>query len=193
MDTGTSTTLLEGLRDHGNTAAWQRFDECYRPMVLKFAAKLGLNDHDAQDAAQDTITAFIEGYRAGRYDRSRGRLRSWLFAIAQRKILDIRGKLGREMVLSDRTDATGFLASVPDAGSLEEAWNDEWERHRLQRCLTAIEPDFDERTLTAFRLYVIADWPAERVADHLGMTENAVYGAKHRVLNRIREIDARLE
>ena len=49
LTTVTSLTLLAGLRDQGNAAAWQRFADRYRPMVVSFAAKLGLSESDLRD------------------------------------------------------------------------------------------------------------------------------------------------
>ena len=39
MDTITSTTLLEGLKDARNHEAWHRFVLRYEPMVVSFAMK----------------------------------------------------------------------------------------------------------------------------------------------------------
>ena len=44
------------------------------------------------------------------------------------------------------------------------------------------------QTLEAFRLFALEDWPAEKVGAHLDMTPNAVFGAKRRVLERVREL-----
>ncbi|MCH7721132.1 MAG: hypothetical protein IH988_09125, partial [Planctomycetes bacterium] len=90
-------SLLEGLRNTNDHRAWQRFSDRYRPMVVGFASSLGLDDSDAQDAAQDTLLAFTKGYLAGEYDRDKGRLRSWLFGISWRKIRDIQRRQGREV------------------------------------------------------------------------------------------------
>ena len=56
--TTTNTTLLEGLFDPRNVQAWQIFDSRYRPLVIGYAKRRGLQDADAEDLAQVTLTEF---------------------------------------------------------------------------------------------------------------------------------------
>jgi DNA-directed RNA polymerase specialized sigma24 family protein len=127
VDTTTSLTLLEGLRDPANQDAWQRFFDRYQPIVIGFAIKLGLTDADAQDASQNTMVSFVEAYRQGAYDRRKGRLRSWLFGIACRKVKDIQRARRNELVMVDQPNATRFLATVQEhpcglrSGSTQDA------------------------------------------------------------------------
>jgi len=118
VDTITSTTLLEGLRDAGNDGAWQRFFDRYQPMLVSFGKKLGLSEQDAQDAAQESMKAFAEAYRKERYDPTKGRLRSWLFGIAQNKIVDSHRRR-MDMVMADEADEERLLALMesPDGRS----------------------------------------------------------------------------
>ena len=90
--TRTTTALLEGLRDSENAILWEAFDRRYRPILVGFARNLGLDEVDAADVAQETLSRFVQEYREGRYDRSRGRLGAWLVGIARYRILDLRRK-----------------------------------------------------------------------------------------------------
>jgi len=193
LNTVTSLTLLEGLRDPRNETAWRRFAERYQPMLLSFARKLGLNDSDALDAAQDTMLAFVTAYRDQVYDRGKGRLRSWLFGVAHHKVLDLHRRRENERVLTDRSDATAFMATVESPDTAERVWEQEWQRAVLQACLSEVGKQVDQDTLESFRLYVLEEWPAEKVAEHLGISRNAVYINKNRVLNRLRELQGWME
>jgi DNA-directed RNA polymerase specialized sigma24 family protein len=53
--------------------------------VTAFASRLGLDSNEAEDVAQETLIEFVRAYGGGNYDRSRGRLSSWIFSIAPRK------------------------------------------------------------------------------------------------------------
>ena len=44
-----------------------------------------------------------------------------------------------------------------------------------------------DHTVQAFRLYVLQDWPVERVCETLGLSANQVYLAKTRMIRRLRE------
>jgi RNA polymerase sigma-70 factor, ECF subfamily len=57
----------------------------------------------------------------------------------------------------------------------------------LTRLLQLLEPQFEDRTLTAFRLLVFEEAPPVQVAAALGMSVNAVLLAKSRVLARLRK------
>lgn len=57
--TRTTTALLDGLVDPANAEVWDEFDRRYRPIIVGFAARLGLADADAADVAQDVLTRFL--------------------------------------------------------------------------------------------------------------------------------------
>ncbi len=193
MDTLTSVTLLEALRNPTDRAAWERFAARYQPMVLAFALKLGLSESDAQDAAQETMLAFVDAYLAGTYSHAQGRLRSWLFGVAYRKVCDIQRRAKRQPLIIDRSDATGFLGSIESPETAESLWDQEWQQAVLRACLAEARQSFDPVTLQAFESYALDGRAAEQVAQTLGISRNAVYIAKNRVLSRLRELRRQME
>lgn len=194
LQTVTSTSLLEGLREPGNATIWERFVERYRPMIVRYAQRLGLNESDAQDAAQQALIAFCTSYQKGGYQREQGRLREWLFGIARNQILNLRRKgYRREVQIADAPSQTDFFAQQSDGNQLESIWEEEWRQAVLRQCLEEIRRDFDARSLEAFELFAWKGWPAQKVAEHLGITPNAVFIAKHRIMKRIRELLPRME
>ena len=193
MDTVTSSTLLEGLKRHDDSRAWQRFSVRYEPMVLAFALKLGLNETDAQDVSQETMLAFVEGYWGGRYDPDKGRLRNWLFGIAHRKVIDTRRRRPKEVVVSDRTDVGRFMGNVESPEEVQAVWEQEWQRSVLRACMEEVAKQLNPTTVSAFELYVLKQWPVEKVADQLGISQNAVYIAKTRMMDRVRKIKVEME
>jgi RNA polymerase sigma-70 factor (ECF subfamily) len=69
----------------------------------------------------------------------------------------------------------------------EELEEVEYCKSLVHRGLTLIRDQFSEATWKAFAGVAIEERPVEVVATELGMTANAVYLARHRVLNRLRE------
>jgi len=193
MKTITNTSLLNGLKDPNNNRIWSEFFERYQPMLMAFAKRLGLNEHDAQDAAQETLMNFVNAYREGGYDREKGRLRTWLFGIAAHKIRDIQRKRGKQLVIVDNSHTTRFLNKVPDDHSMSEIWEAEWARAILGQAMKEVRQQVKPQTMEAFELFAIKGLPAEQVAKQLGMTENAVWIAKNRVLSRLRNTQEFLE
>ncbi len=189
----TSTILLQGLLERDNSMAWQRFCDRYEPLLMAFARRSGLREDDAHDAVQETLIAFLESFRAGRYDRSRGRLRSWIQGIMFNKIKDARRKLARqELQVADKT-GTAFLNTVPDERELPDIFDEEWERAVMRACLREVRQLVDGKTFEAFRLYALENWPPNKVAEHLGISRGAVYVHKSRVLAHLRKIREDME
>jgi len=191
--TVTSTTLLDGLRDAGNMDAWKRFIGRYQPLVVSFCKAQGLNNSDAEDVGQETMMAFARCYNQGGYDRAKGRLGNWLFSIAHKKVVDVFRRRMKENVVSAPVGQTGILQSIPSPGSMAEVWDNKWKQHVLRACLEEVARLVKPRTYRAFELYVLEQWTVEAVADHLGITENAVYIAKNRVVSRVREYWPKME
>lgn len=182
----TNTYLLTGLKDQANDRIWEEFCARYRPILVAFAMRLGLSSEDAQDAAQDSLLAFAESYRKGMYDRDKGRLRTWLLAIARNQMSGERRRAGaHHSVQPDHK--TLMLASIPTEDQWGRLWDAEWQKALIQACLRKARQDLEETTVRAFELSVLEEWPAERVAAHLGISRNAVFKSKRRVLSHMRE------
>jgi RNA polymerase sigma factor (sigma-70 family) len=189
--TATTTILLDGLRDSGNDRAWAEFDRRYRPIVVGFSRKLGLSDADAADVAQETMTKFVQEYQAGGYDRERGRLRSWLMALARVRVAGIyRAKSGRREVAAGPEGI-----DLEDEARLTAIWDGERRRAMLQEAMERLRQTTKtgENTVRAFELLVLNQLPTSAVAMQLGMTREEVYRAKNRVADRLQSILEELE
>jgi RNA polymerase sigma-70 factor (ECF subfamily) len=191
--TATNTSLLVGLQDPRKEEIWSQFYARYHPLLVSFGHRLGLNRQDAEDAAQETLMAFATAYRQGKYDRDRGRLRTWLSAIASNKIRDIQRRRGRELARGEADATTAGISQLPDDHSMSEMWEAEWQRAVVRQCLAEVRAQVQPKTMRAFELVCLKDWPADRVAAELGMSRNAVYLAKSHVLAKMQETQRELE
>jgi RNA polymerase sigma-70 factor (ECF subfamily) len=183
--TRTTTRLLDALHDPSNEPAWSHIDARYRPVIAGLARRLGLTDSDADEIAQHTLAEFVRAYRDGRYDRTKGRLSSWVLGIAHHSALHALRKAKREVAMG----ATA-LSMVPDEATLRSIWTDERDRAILARAMGMLrdESAVDDRTLTAFELFGLRAVPADEVASRCGMTVDQVYVAKSRVVKRLRAL-----
>ncbi len=193
MDTVTSATLLEAIKDRQDGKAWGRFISRYRPMIVSFAIKLGMDNSDAEDVGQETLLGFLDKYQNGQFSKAKGKLRSWLFGIAQRKAIDIERKKMKQLVIEDKTGTTGIMLRLESPDEVKELWEEEWQRSVLRACMEEVAREVSPQTLAAFDRYVLRRWPVERVAQRLEISINAVYIAKNRVLSLIRQIRMEME
>lgn len=186
----TSTTLLNSLiEEPADQRAWRTFCERYGPAIYRFARRRGLSEADAEEVLSATLIAFFEAYRAGRYDRSRGRFRTWLFGIAMNKVHETRRAYGRPSPTSkDRGHAEDAMSRQDELAA--EAGDPEFEvdveRTLAWQCLDAVRTRVAPLTYQAFDLYVLKGRTPKDVAKTLGIDTNAVYVAKSRVLSYAR-------
>lgn len=187
----TTTALLNGLFDPKNAAAWETFDRRYRPILLGFVRNCGLRDNDAAEIAQETIVRFVEEYREGKYDRSRGRLGAWLVTIARYRVLDHRRRAGTARV--ERGESA--IVDLDDDRSVGAAYESERRHAVLREALEELRTRSrtDPKTVQAFELLVYHSLSPQVVAEQLGMSTHDVYLAKSRVAAKLREIVVRLE
>ena len=87
----TNPRLIARLQSASDPAAWEEFVGIYRPAIARFARKRGLAEHDAEDVAQEVLSAvasrigsFIPPGALG----GRARFSTWLCAIASHKAVD---------------------------------------------------------------------------------------------------------
>lgn len=187
----TTTALLNGLFDPKNAAAWEAFDRRYRPILIGFVRHCGARDSDAAEIAQETIVRFVEEYRTGKYDRSRGRLGAWLVTIARYRMIDMRRKAGTARI--ERGESA--MIDLDDEKSVGAAYEAERRHAVLREALEELRTRSrtDPKTVKAFEMLVYHSLTPQVVAEQLGMSTHDVYLAKSRVAAKLREIVLRLE
>jgi RNA polymerase sigma factor (sigma-70 family) len=182
--TRTTTRLLDGLFDPAANEIWQEFDRRYRPIIVGLARKLGLTEEDAADVAQETLTRFVTAYRAGKYDRGRGRLRSWIIGIARYRITDaIRARASRRGWRGD-----SMINECPDRDELNAIWDTERRHSILRQAVDELRTTSrtGEKTIRAFEMLTFHGRKPADIAEELSMTLDDVYQAKNRVASRLR-------
>lgn len=188
----TTTALLESLHDAKQSTqqahVWEEFDARYRPILIGFAMKLGLGHQDAADVAQQALTEFVRDYRAGQYERGKGRLSSWLISIARNRAVDVQRAQGRRR--DWRGESAIDQAPLQDSNGDDAYWQLERKQVILARALSALREGsrMSEHTIKAFELVALRGVPAAAAAQQCGMSVDEVYVAKNRVTKQLREI-----
>jgi RNA polymerase sigma-70 factor (ECF subfamily) len=193
MEWVTTTQVLEELQSSNDAPAWQRFFGHFHTVVVNFAKHMGLSFPDAEDAAQETMLAFLKAFRDGKYNRDKGHLSDWLFGIAKHVILNFRKRQPLEQLIADKTTGTSFWDMIQDDHSIKLSWETEWRQMVLAKCCEQARREFDPKVFKAFELYALTQTAVDKVAQQLEMSRNAVYIAKCRVLSRLRELDGEFE
>lgn len=184
LQTVTSWTLLEGLKRADRQTVWGEYVSRYRPLLVRHFQRLGIQLQDAEDIAQETLLAFARAYGEGKYDPSQGRLRSWLFGIAHRTLRAWNRQQARAVPATQITQSD----ELPDVDHQSELWEEDWRDAVLEQCIEEVRREVEPTTFAAFAKFAREGRPAREVAAELGISENAVFGAKRRILRRIREL-----
>jgi RNA polymerase sigma-70 factor (ECF subfamily) len=188
----TTAQLLHAVRGGTDDPAWALFTERYEPLLMSVARRLGFGAEDAQDLSQQTLLEFVRELRAGRFDRQRGRMRTWILAIARNRARDLGRRQRRR-----REQGAGVAAAAEeplDQGSLdlelEAAWEQESSARIAQEAFARLRESqaLADRTLLAFELTALRDVPVAEVASQCGMSVDQVYVARSRVAARLRAI-----
>jgi RNA polymerase sigma-70 factor (ECF subfamily) len=178
----TSVSLLERLRQPvEQDVAWRRFVQLYTPLLFHWARKLSLSAEDAADLVQEVLVLLVQKLPEFTYDPKKS-FRGWLRTVTMNKWRDYQ-RLRRLPVEQGGAAQLDDVADG-DGAAFEEA---EYRQHLVQQALHVMQCDFQPATWRACWEYMILERPADVVAQELGLTVNAVYLAKSRVLTRLRQ------
>jgi RNA polymerase sigma-70 factor (ECF subfamily) len=185
----TRLSLLVRLRDARDDGAWAQFVDVYAPLVFGFARKHGLQDADAADLTQDVLQAVSGGIRRLDYDPRRGTFRGWLFTVVRNKLRNFLAAQKRPGRGTGDTDAQQRLQELPARADDEAAWWDqEYERRVFSWAAEQVRGAFQESTWQAFWHTAVEGKTGPQAARALGLSVAAVYLAKGRVMNRLKEL-----
>ncbi|MEO1130982.1 MAG: sigma-70 family RNA polymerase sigma factor [Planctomycetota bacterium] len=177
----TTTLLLERLHDSRNEWAWQTFDRRFRGVIVATGLRLGLSAPDAEEVAQETIFQALRDYQRGEYDRTRGRLSSWIVSIAHHRIIDMRRKQRRNASHGDPIDepVEDDVALAFERSLEKQIFEQAWARLRSESQLA-------ENTLLAFELSVLRGVSPREAAERCDLSVDQVYVARNRVTKQLR-------
>ena len=182
-----STELLAGLKDQ-QADAWRRLLRLYGPVVYGWCKGHGLQATDAEDVVQEVFRTVLLRIGDFRCDRPGDTFRGWLWTITRFKIGDHLRRRASQPRAAGGSEARDQLEQVP-AETLSESSevSPGVTRGLYRRALELIRGEFEEVSWQAFwRVVGESQRPAD-VAVELGISLNAVYLAKSRILRRLRE------
>jgi RNA polymerase sigma-70 factor (ECF subfamily) len=182
----TRSSLLERVKSK-DADAWRRLVDLYGPLVFHWCRRQNLPPEDVADVFQEVFRAVAIHIVHFRKERPSDSFRGWLLVITQNKIRDHYRRLGKGPVAVGGSDACRQLDQVPAPASSSDAGEMDQQHQLLHRGLDLIRAEFEERTWEAFWGVVVEGRTPAEMADALGITANAVYKSKARVLRRLRE------
>ena len=194
----TRYSLLSRLEDRGDQDSWRDFFDTYWRLIYSVAIKSGLTEAEAQDVVQETIISVARDIHKFKRDRSLGSFKGWLRNLTRWRIADqLRKRTRASWVDAPKTGADPPRpdpAEIPDpAGTIELAWEAEWQANLLKAAMEKIKPRIKEEHYQIFDLYVLKQWPVGNVARVLGVNVGLIYLVKFRISAQLKKEVRRLE
>jgi len=180
----TSLSLLERVRGN-DSGAWNRFVQLYEPVVRRWCERAGLQASDAADLTQDLFTSLVTKLGSFRHDHPGASFRGWLWTVAHNRIrLHFRRAEARPLPV-------GGLSAFHDLAELDETSDasapPESMADVVRRAMELVQPEFEPSTWQAFWRVQVDNQAVSDVAAALGLSANAVYKSRARVLRRLRD------
>ncbi len=176
----TPVSLLERLCREPKDGDWARFVRLFTPLLSRWAHRFGVPTTDTEDALQEVFVLLFAKLPRFRHDPD-GSFRAWLWTVFRRELL---ARFRRQNSHTSATAEQLELLVSPDG--LPEASESEYRRMLVERALRLVRRDFPEQTWGVFWRVAVDGQPGVKVAEEFGVSPNAVYLARGRVLARLR-------
>ncbi|WP_435022185.1 RNA polymerase sigma factor [Tundrisphaera sp. TA3] len=182
----TSLTLLGRLREAPrDEAAWAEFVQGYAPAISRWCRAWGLQPADVEDVTQVVLLKLARSMATFRYDPSRS-FRAYLKTLTGYAARDALAEIRDRPTTGLGTEMAAWLA-IEDTGLDLARWIEREMRGELFReASLKVSGRVDAHTWEAFMLTAMERIPGREVAERLGMTVDAVYMAKSRVVRMMR-------
>jgi RNA polymerase sigma-70 factor (ECF subfamily) len=167
------------LRSAHDEAAWSWFVELYTPLLFSWARRCGETEADAADLVQEVFVSLVQTLPSFEYDRA-GSFRGWLRVLLLNKLRD---RLRRKARLERALEHRAVEVELPDIA--EAFWEAEYTQELARQALRLMESEFATATWKACWETVVEGRSPRDVAVELGISQNAIYIAKCRVLRRL--------
>ena len=179
----TRSSVLRAVADTENEAAWNRFFDLYAGFVYSVARSRGLNDADADDVVQNVFADLARNLPTFRYDRAKGRFRSYLAGLVNWRVVDKMKSAKREADLK-----ASYKEEVESAVKGDAAFEErEWQAAAMEEALRRMKPDVRPEHYAAFVTSAVEGQDTEAVMKLYGLSRDNLYQIRTRLTEKLRE------
>ncbi|MFK7817411.1 MAG: RNA polymerase sigma factor [Planctomycetaceae bacterium] len=183
----TSLSLVNGLRA-GDDGAWERFVRIFGPMVYSMLRNRGIPESEAAELGQQIFIKVHRGIEGFHWNGTNQRIRYWLPPIIRNVVIDAARQRRNELQGiggSDFRDITQRVIEKRDPliDLADETFDLEPTDFEIafRACLTNLKARFKPHVWDCFYERHANDLQSPEIAARLGLNENQVRQAIHRV------------
>ena len=180
----TRSSVIRAVANTENEAAWQRFFDLYAGFVFSITRSKGLNDTDADDIVQMVFVDLMRNLLSFKYDREKGRFRSYLAALVKWRVIDRLKAVRRDAELK-----AGFMEEVKETGQGDEEFADrEWKAVAMDHALRRIKSSVRPEHYAAFVASTVEGQDTETVMKLYNLSRDNLYQIRKRLSERLRKV-----
>ena len=180
----TRSSVLRAVANTENEAAWQRFFDLYAGFVFSIARSTGLNDTDADDIVQMVFSDLARNLPSFKYDREKGRFRSYLAALVKWRVIDRLKAVRRDADLKADFMEEAKSAATTEDEDFEER---EWQSAAMEETLRRIKPEVRPEHYAAFVASAVEGQDTDVVTKLYGISRDSLYQIRKRLTVKLRE------
>jgi RNA polymerase sigma-70 factor (ECF subfamily) len=189
----TRISLLERVRNKGDSRSWSEFHAIYRPLIFGYLRGLNIREHDAYDLTQAVFCRLMVSLPNFKLNRQKGRFRTYLWRLTYNTVVD----RARRKKVRDRAEEEWVRrfseADESESRKLETIFILEHRRRILEVGLRRVRATTSPTAWACFEGRLLCRQPAADIAAKLGITANTVYVYASQVLQEARRRCAGIE
>ena len=152
--------------------------------------KYEVQSADADDLAQDVLMTVSKTISSFDHNGRPGAFRNWLRAILVNRLRTFWRARDRRPTNGNSSIEVRLAELADPASAMSQIWNKQHDLHVLKALPELSRPGFSEDTWLAFTRVAIHGERPDVVSKEMGLSLNAVFIAKSRVLSKLREDSA---
>ena len=171
-----------------DSLAWSQFVAIYQPVIYRLARGRGLQHSDAEDLCQTVFISIAKASDDWEFTPGGPQFRNWLGRVVRNASLNALSRRHLDQATGS-TSVLGLLNGL-DARD-EESWDSTVQHEsRLEAFRWAaeqVQAEVSQATWIMFRETSLLGRPVDEVAEATGRSPGAVYLARYRIMQRIKE------
>lgn len=167
----------------------------YAPFVYHQCRRMGVPQQDGPDIVQDVFRKVAANLSRFRREKPGDSFRAWLTTITRNVCRDYFRQHAGRPAATGGTDMQRQIQQAPDnPGDVSTTTSDRkgseasGSKMIVSRAAQLVRDEFEEHTWNAFWMTTVDALSPATAAEQLGMTRNAVYQARSRILRRLRSL-----
>lgn len=182
----TSESLILRIGDPRDALAWSQFVAIYQPVVYRLSRRRGLQHADADDLCQQVFLSVSKAVGSWNPQNEGPRFRNWLNRVTRNAILNALTR-GKPDCATGDSSARDLLIDLPESDDLTSELLNESRMEAFRWAASEVQSEFSSTTWSMFQETTLGGRSIADVANAMSKSIGAVYVARCRVMQRIKE------